>query len=56
MRILLIEDDRNTARSLEMMLTTAGFKVETTDLAKTATISPSPMTTTRSCSISGLRT
>ncbi len=34
MRILLIEDDRNTARSLDMMLTTAGFKVEATDLGE----------------------
>ncbi len=34
MRVLLIEDDRTTARSVEMMLTAAGFKVEITDLGE----------------------
>jgi two-component system cell cycle response regulator CtrA len=34
MRILLIEDDRTAARGIEMMLNTAGFKVETTDLGE----------------------
>src|SRR5690606_4612760 len=34
MRILLIEDDTSTARSIELMLNTEGFNVYTTDLGE----------------------
>jgi two-component system cell cycle response regulator CtrA len=34
MRVLLIEDDQNTSKSIELMLTAEGFNVYTTDLGE----------------------
>jgi two-component system cell cycle response regulator CtrA len=34
MRVLLIEDDEQTARSIELMLKAAGFNIFTTDLGE----------------------
>ncbi len=34
MRVLLIEDDPTTARSIELMLSSEGFNVYTTDLGE----------------------
>ena len=34
MRVLLIEDDKSTAESVELMLQTDGFNVYTTDLGE----------------------
>ena len=47
MRILLIEDDRATAQSIELMLQWEGFNVYTTDLW--VSISARCTTTTLSC-------
>ncbi len=50
MRVLLIEDEPTTAKAIELMLTTEGFNVYTTDLGEKAWISASCMITTSSCS------
>ena len=34
MRVLLIEDEPTTARAIELMLTTEGFNVYSTDLGR----------------------
>ncbi|MDO9488211.1 MAG: DNA-binding response regulator, partial [Sphingomonadaceae bacterium] len=34
MRVLLIEDDASTARSIDLMLSNEGFNVYTTDLGE----------------------
>ena len=34
MRVLLVEDDTTTTKSIEMMLTTAGMVLDTTDLGE----------------------
>jgi DNA-binding response OmpR family regulator len=49
MRVLLIEDEPTTARAIELMLTTEGFNVYSTDLGKKASIWASSMITTSSC-------
>ena len=38
MRVLLIEDEPTTARAIELMLTTEGFNVYSTDLGDTANL------------------
>ena len=50
MRVLLIEDDSNTAQAIELMLKSESFNVYTTDLGKMVPISVSCTTTTSSCS------
>ena len=52
MRVLLIEDDSNTAQSIELMLKSERFNFYTTDLGKKVSISASCTITTSSCSIS----
>lgn len=36
MRVLLVEDDSSTAKSIEMILKSEGYMVETTDLGEDA--------------------
>ena len=44
MRVLLVEDDPTTSKSIELMLTHANLNVYTTDLGEEASILPSSMT------------
>ena len=48
MRVLLIEDEPTTAKSIELMLGTEGFNVYTTDLGEEGSISASSTITTSS--------
>jgi two-component system, cell cycle response regulator CtrA len=48
MRVLLIEDDSDTAQSIELMLNSEGFNVYTADLGKRVSILANFMTTTSS--------
>ena len=45
MRVLLVEDDPNTAKSIEMMLTHANLNVYCTDMGEEGSILQSFMTT-----------
>jgi len=38
MRVLLVEDDSSTAKSIELMLKSDGYVVDTTDLGEDGTI------------------
>jgi two-component system cell cycle response regulator CtrA len=46
MRILLVEDDPTTSKSIELMLQNANLNVYATDLARKASTWPSSTTTT----------
>ena len=46
MRVLLVEDDPTTSKSIELMLQNANLNVYATDSARKASISPSSTTTT----------
>ena len=48
MRVLLVKDDPNTAKSIEMMLTHANLNVYCTDMGCLLYTSPSPRDRTRS--------
>ena len=52
MRILLVEDDPSTAKSIELMLTHANLNVYVTDLARKQLIWQNYMITTYFCLIS----
>jgi DNA-binding response OmpR family regulator len=56
MRVLLIEDEPTTAKSIELMLTSEGFNVYTTDLGEEGLISGSSTITTSSAWTSTCRT
>ena len=45
MRVLLVEDDPNTSKSIELMLTHASLNVYATDLREEGTIWPNFMIT-----------
>ena len=49
--VLLVEDDSSTAKSIEMILKSEGYMVETTDLGKMLTNLENFMNTTLSCLI-----
>jgi two-component system cell cycle response regulator CtrA len=46
MRILLVEDDPTTSRSIELMLSHANLNTYSTDSGRRGSISPSSTTTT----------